>query len=129
MDTILLKSESNKISEPHRLLITLAGKANLKRSDKFVALFNRSMYYTWKNIKMSYDSKTFQLSAPTRNRKLDLLVWSYSISDIQDYFEYTLKEHERKTYNPLIRMYVNKTENKITFKTKIGSYLELPLNT
>ena len=43
---------------------------------------------------------------------------SYSVSDIQDYFEYILKKHGEKTNNPSTRIYINKIENKITFKIK-----------
>ena len=50
---------------------------------------------------------------------------SYSVSDIQDYFEYILKKHGENTDNPSIRIYVNKIENRITFKIKTGYYLEL----
>ena len=51
MDTIFMNSENCKTSEPHRLLFNLADKVNLKRSHKYVALLNLSMYYTWKNIR------------------------------------------------------------------------------
>ena len=51
MDTIFINSENRKTSEPYRLLLKLLDKINLKRSDKYVALSNLSMYYTWKNIK------------------------------------------------------------------------------
>ena len=51
--------------------------------------------------------------------------WSYSISDIQDYFEYILKKHGEKAVNPSIKLHINKIENRITFKIKIGYYLEL----
>ena len=50
---------------------------------------------------------------------------SYSISNIQDYFEYFLKKHSESVDNPSIRIYVNKIENRITFKIKSGYYLEL----
>ena len=50
---------------------------------------------------------------------------SYSISDIQDYFEYILKKHSETVDNPSIRIYVNKIENIITFKIKNRYYLEL----
>ena len=51
---------------------------------------------------------------------------SYSVSVIQDYFEYILKKkHREKTNNLSIRIYVNKIENRITFKSKTGYYLEL----
>ena len=44
---------------------------------------------------------------------------------MQDYFEYILKKHDEKTVNPSLRIYINKTENRITFKVKAGYYLEL----
>ena len=50
---------------------------------------------------------------------------SYSVSDIQDYFEYILKKHGEKNDNSSIRVYVNKIENRITFKIKTGYYREL----
>ena len=49
----------------------------------------------------------------------------YSVSDIQDYFEYIINKHETMTNNPPIRIYVNKIENRITFKIKAGYCLEL----
>ena len=67
MDTILLKSENNKTSEPHRLLLTLAGKTNLKRRDKFINLFNLSMYYTWKHIKNVIQQQ--QISSISSNKE------------------------------------------------------------
>ena len=50
---------------------------------------------------------------------------SYSISDIQEYFKYILKKHGENTDKPSIQIYVNKIENRITFKIKNGSSLEL----
>ena len=51
MDTIFMNSEKNKMSDPHRLVHNLSDKINLKRSDKYVALSNFSIYYKWKDIK------------------------------------------------------------------------------
>ena len=51
--------------------------------------------------------------------------WIYSVSDIQDYFEYIFKKYEIVTDNRLIMIYVNKIENRITFKIKTGHYLDL----
>ena len=59
------------------------------------------------------------------NEKFELPDRSYFVSDTQDYFEYIFKKHGEKTDNPSIRMFVNKIENRITFKTKTGYYLEL----
>ena len=49
---------------------------------------------------------------------------SYSVSDVQDYFEYIIKNRETVTYNPSTIIYVNEIENRITFKFKAGYYLE-----
>ena len=50
---------------------------------------------------------------------------NYTLSDTQDYFEYILKKHGEKTDNLPIRIYINKIENKITFKIKARYHLEL----
>ena len=54
MDTIFMNSQNSKTSDPHRILLNLRYKINLKRSDKYGALSNLRIYYTWKNIKKSY---------------------------------------------------------------------------
>ena len=54
MDTIFMNSRNSKTSHSHILLLNLLDKINLKRSDKYVALSNLSIYYTQKNIKKSY---------------------------------------------------------------------------
>ena len=63
MDTIFLNSGNSKTSDPHRLFVNLWNKTNLKRSDKYVALSNLSLYYTQKNIKKSYRNNKLKLSA------------------------------------------------------------------
>ena len=40
--------ENSKASDPHRLLLNLSDKINLNSKDKYVALSNLSIYYTWK---------------------------------------------------------------------------------
>ena len=67
----------------------------------------------------------FKISAPLWNDKFELPDGSYSVSDIQDYFEYILKKHGENIDNPSIRIYINKTENRISFKIKTGYCLEL----
>ena len=76
-------------------------------------------------MKSSYNNNRFKISAPTWSEKFGLPNGSYSISDIQDYFEYILKKHSESVDNPSIRIYVNRIENRITFKIKSGYYLEL----
>ena len=48
MNTIFMNLKYSKIFDPHRLLLNLTDKINLKRIDKYVALSNLSIYYTWK---------------------------------------------------------------------------------
>ena len=91
METIIMNSKNSGTSDPYRLLLTLIDKINLKRSDKYVVLSNLSIYYTWKNIKKSYKNNKFQISAPTCNEEFELPDGWYSLSDIQNYFEYVLK--------------------------------------
>ena len=88
-------------------------------------MINLSIYYTWKNIKTGYNNNKFKISAPTWNDNFDLPDGSYSISDIQDYFEFFIKKHETLTENPPIQIYPNKIKNRIVFKIKTGYKLEL----
>ena len=73
----------------------------------------------------SYNNNKFKISAPIWSEEFKLPDGSYSISDIQDYFEYILKKHSENVDNLSIRIYVNKIENRITFKINSGYYLEL----
>ena len=75
--------------------------------------------------KKIYENNKLKILAPTWNEEFELPDESYSISDIQDYFEYILKKHGENTSDPSIRIYINIIENRITFKIKTGYYLEL----
>ena len=125
MDTIFTNSENSRTFEYHVLVLKLADKLDLRRGQKSVALSNLSIYYTWKNVKSSYNNTSFKISAPTWSEEFKLPDGSYSISDIQDYFEYILKKHSENVDNPSIKIYINKIENRVTFKIKKGYYLEL----
>ena len=69
-----MNSEDSKTSDPQRLLLNLSGKINLKRSDKYVALSNLSIYYTWENLKKSYKNNKFKISASTWNEEFEPFV-------------------------------------------------------
>ena len=114
-----MNSENNKTSHPHRLLLNLTDKMDLRRGEKSIALSRLSIYYTWKNIKKSYNNSRFKISAPTWNDEFELPDGLYSIWDIQDYFEYIFKKHGEKIDNPSIRIYVTKIENKIKSLLKL----------
>ena len=120
-----MNSENSKTSKQHVLKLKLTSKLDLRIGEKVIALSNLSIYYTWRNIKSSYNNNKFKISAPTWNDEFELPDGSYSVSDIQDYFEYILKKHGENTNKPSIQIYVNKIKNRFTFKIKNGYPLEL----
>ena len=120
-----MNSENSKTSEHNILVLKLNDKLDLRRGQKTVALSNLNIYYTCKNVKSSCNNNKFKISAPTWSEEFELPDGSYSVSDIQDYFEYILKKHSESVENPSIRMYIKRIENRITFKIKNGYYLEL----
>ena len=79
MDTIFIKYKNNKTFDPQRFLLNLRHKIDLRRKDKYIGLSNRSIYYTWKNIKKPYKNKAFQIFAPAWNEDFELPDGSYSI--------------------------------------------------
>ena len=90
-----------------------------------MALANLNIYYIWKNIKSEYNNNKFKISAPALNDTFDLPDGSYSIADIQDYFESIIKKHETLTENLPVQIYPLKIKNRIVFKIKTVYKLEL----
>ena len=130
MGAIFMNSKNSKTSDPHVLILKLRLicfniKLDLRIGEKIIALSNLSIYYTWKNIKNSYNNNKFKISAPTWNDKFELPDGLYSVSDIQDYFEYILKKHGENTDKPSVQIYVNNIENRVTFKIIDGYSVEL----
>ena len=80
-----MNSENSRTSEPHVLILKLKNKLDLGIREKVIDLSNLSIYYTWRNIKSSYNNNKFKISAPTWNDKFELPDTQYSVSDIQDY--------------------------------------------
>ena len=79
MNTIFINSENSKTSKAHILMLKLTNELDLRRDEKIIALSNLSISYTRKKTTWSY--------------KIELPDGSYSVSNMQDYFEYTLKKH------------------------------------
>ena len=108
-----MKSKNSQTSQTYVLILKFTDKFDLTRGENRIALSNLSIFYTWKNIKSSYNNNKFKVSAPTWNDKFELPDGSYSVSDIQDYFEYILKKHGENIDKPSVQIYINKTENRI----------------
>ena len=134
MDTISMNSKSSKTSDPHRLLLlSLGDKIDLIKNINI--LFYQILAFTihrkiFKSLislirGKSHYNNTFKMSAPIWNEEFGLPDGLYSISDIQNYFEYIFKKHVENTANPSIRIYINKIENRITLKIKTQYYVKL----
>ena len=125
METNFMNTENSGTSELHRFKLDLTDEINLKNPNKNMALANLSIYYTWKNIKSEYKNNKFKISAPTWNDTFDLPDGSYSIDDIQDYFEFIIKKYETLIEDPPVDIYPDKIKSRTVFKIKTGSKLEL----
>ena len=64
MNTIFTNSENSKTSKLYVLILKLTNKLDLRIGEKTISLSNLSIYYTWKNIKSSYNNNEFKISAP-----------------------------------------------------------------
>ena len=120
-----MNSKNSKTSEPYKIKHDLIDKLDLRNSNKNMALANLSIYYTWKNVRSTYNNNKFKISAPTWNETFDLPDGSYNISEIQDYIEYIIKKHETIDENTPILIYANTINNRIVYKIKSGYKLEL----
>ena len=119
-----MNSENSKTSKPHILKLKPTDKLDIRLDKKVIALSNLCIYHTWNNTKRSYNNNKFKISVPTWDEEFTLPDRSYSISDIQDRFEYILKKHGEKIdkdkNKPSVKIYINRVENRITFKIKNG---------
>ena len=126
MEKIFMNTENSKRNKSNKFIGQFNDKLNLKtRNNKNIGLVKLSIYYAWKNIKSAYNNKKFKISAPIWSYEFDLPDGSYSISDIQDYFEFIIKKHERLAENPPVQIYPYKIKNRIDFKVNTGYKLEL----
>ena len=94
METFFMNSKNSKTNEPNRFKYDLTDKLDLKNPNKNMAPANLSIYYTWKNVKSTYNNNKFKISAPTWHETFDLPDRLHNISEIQDYIEYIIKKHE-----------------------------------
>ena len=84
-----------------------------------MALTNLSICHTWKNIKSECNNNKFKILVRTCNDTFDLPDGSYSIADIQDYFEFIIKKHITLTENSAVQVYPNKTKNCFQNKSRL----------
>ena len=99
-----MNSENSETSEARILILSITDKLDLRRGEKIIASSNLSIYYAQKDIKISYNNNKFKILAPTWTDKFESPDGSYSVLNIQYYFEYILKKHgENIDKLPVIR--------------------------
>ena len=109
METIFMNAEKSKTIEPHKFVLNLSHRLDLRL--KLILDFS------------CCSSK--KIIGPTLNDEFELPDGSYYLSNIQDYIEYIIKKHETLTIIPLIHVYINRINNRLVFKIKEGYKLEL----
>ena len=119
-----MNSENSKTSKPHVLTLKLNNKLDLRLGEKVIVLSNLSIYYTWKNIKSSYNNNKFKISAPTWSDWITRWIL-FNIRYSSLFWVYLKKKHGESVDKPSVQIYVNKVENRVTFKIKNGYSLEL----
>ena len=125
METFFMNTKNSKTNESHRFKYDLIDKLDFKNPNKNMALGSLSIYYTWKNVKSTYNNNKFNISAPTWNERFDLPDGLYNIPKIQDYIEYIIKKHETIGETAPILIDANTINNRIVFKIKTEYRLEL----
>ena len=92
METIFVNTENSKINEPHKFVLNLSQKLDLRSSNKYTAYQNLTVYYyTFKNIRKQYKYDKLKIIAWTWNDEFELPDGSYYMSDIQDHIEYIIR--------------------------------------
>ena len=102
MNTIFINSKNSELDYyyvDYRLLPNLTDKINLKISDKYAALSDLSIYYTWKNVKKSCKSNKFKISAPTWNEELNYLMDQILYQILKIILSISYKKMEKRLLN------------------------------
>ena len=84
-----MNPKNNKNSETHVLILKLTDKLDLRMvKEEYCSIKTQYLLHMEKHKKARTKKKKFKISPPTWNDKFELPDGSYSVSDIQDYFEY-----------------------------------------
>ena len=120
-----MNTENSKTNEPHKFVLNMSQRLDLRSSNNHVALQSFSIYYTCKGIRQQHKSNKLKIIAPTWNREFELPGGFYSVSNIQDCIKYIIKKREKLPTTPPIHIYINRINNRLVFKIKDGYKLEL----
>ena len=108
METIFMNTENSKTNVPHKFVLNLPQRSDLRSSNKYLALqYYLSLCYTRKNIRKPYKNNKLKTIARTWIDEFELPDRSDSVSDMQDYIEYIIKKHNTSTTILSIHIYIN----------------------
>ena len=79
MKMVFINTEYSQTNEPHKFILNLSQRLDLRSSDKHVPLQNLSIYYTWKNIRKQYKNNNLKIIGPTWIDEFELPDHSYSV--------------------------------------------------
>ena len=124
MEKIFMNKENRKTNELHRLVLNMSQRLDLRSSNKYVSPHNLSFYYKWKNISQEHKNK-LKIIALTWIDKFELPGKSYSVSDIQDYIKYIIKNFETLSTNHPIHIYINRINNRIVLELQTPNTIKV----
>ena len=64
METTFMNTENTKMNKPHKFVVILSKRLDLRGSNKYAALQNLSIYYTWKNKRKQRKNNKLKIIAP-----------------------------------------------------------------
>ena len=121
-----MNTENSKMNEPHKFVLNLSQRLELKSADKSAALQNLCVYYTWKNRTKQYKNNKLKVIAPTWNDEFEFPDGCYCVSDILNYIiqQYIIKKYGTLTTISPIHFYIHRSNNRSVFRIKNEYKLE-----
>ena len=90
MEIIFLDTRNSKMNEPHKFVL----KMRLKKFKQTCCSSKRIYLLHLGKLRKQYKNNKLKITASTWNDEFALPDGSYSVPDIQDYIEYTLRNME-----------------------------------
>ena len=115
MEAIFMNTKNSKTNEPHKLVLPLSQKLNIRSSSKHVTLQNLPICYTCKSIRQQCKSIKIRVIVPILNDDFELPDGSYTVSHFKDYTEYIINKQETLSINSPIYIYFKRINNRLVF--------------
>ena len=114
-----------KTNKPHKFVLNLSQRLDIRCSNKYVALQNLSIYYTCKNIRKQYKNIKLKIIAPSWNDEFDYQMFLILCQIFKTLLNTSLKKHENLMTIPHIHVFINRINNRLVLKIQNEYKLEL----